>query len=134
MKLKLADPTAINTKFAEIKKIGDSVNDPDLYSRIEKACHNKQAFLFISADVFVVLKPMAGKRLLIWVACSNTPVDRVSYLFEIERFARDIHAERLVFYSNRKGFHKVIPRYGFNAVDSEWMGKPITVWSKALSY
>lgn len=134
MNLKLAVPSAIKSRIDQINQIGDSVSDPELYSRIEKACHNKQAFLFLSCDGFVVLKPMAGKRLLIWVAHSNAPIDRVSYLYEIERFARDIHAAKLIFFSNRKGFHRVIPRFGFNAVESDWMGKPITVWSKALSY
>jgi len=129
-KLRLSDPALIDGYVSEITSIGESVNDPQLFNRIQKACLNKQAFLFVSRDGFVVLKPMAGKRLLIWVACSFLHTNRLSYLYEIERFARDIDARILVFWSNRRGFNRL--SLGFSSVESEWMGRPITVWSKHL--
>lgn len=132
MKLRLADPSAIKSKVAEISRIGANVNDPTLYQRIEEACLKQQAFLFVSQECFVILRPTTGPGVLIWVAHSNKAVDRLCYIYEIERFARDINAKHLTFWSNRKGFSRVIPRYGFEARPAEWMGKPITVWTKKL--
>lgn len=134
MKLRLADPAAIKSKVAEISRIGSSVNDPNLYQRIEEACLNKQAFLFLSQDGFVILKPVSGPGVLVWVAHSYSAVDRLSYIYEIERFAREIDAKHLTFWSNRKGFFKIIPQYGFTSLSAQWMGEPITVWSKRIIY
>lgn len=132
MKLRLADSSAIKSKITEITRIGSAVNDPKLYQRIEEACLNKQAFLFVSQEGFVVLKPVAGPGVLIWVAHSSKVTDRLSYMYELERFARDINAKHLTFWSNRKGFARVIPQYGFSGTSANWMGKPITVWTKKL--
>jgi len=132
MKLRLADPSAIKSKAAEITRIGASVNDPNLYRRIEEACLKKQAFLFVSQECFVILKPTAGPGVLVWIAQTYKAVDRLGYLYEMERFARDISAKHLTFWSNRKGFSKIIPQYGFVAKPAEWMGSPITVWTKKL--
>lgn len=134
MKLKTADPAAIKKYVAEITRIGNKVNDPELYNRIEKACLNQQAFLFVSHDGFLVLKTLSGRRVLIWVAYSNKPTDRLAYFFEIERLARDVSATMITFWSNRTGFHKVAPAFGFSSTQAEWMGKPICVWAKKLTY
>lgn len=132
MLLKLTDGSVIKNYSADISRIGDSVNDTDLYNRIEKACLNKQAFLFVSRDGFLVMRPMAGNRLLIWVAHSNKSTDRLAYFFEIERLAREISASMITFWSNRKGFFRIAPSYGYTATSSTWMNRPITVWSKKL--
>lgn len=132
MRLKLADDSAIKKYVSEISRIGNSVNDPGLFYRIEKACLNKQAFLFVSPDGFLVLKTMAGHRLLVWVAHSFRPADRLAYFFEIERLAREISASMITFWSNRKGFLRVAPSYGYTATPSTWMNRPITVWSKTI--
>lgn len=134
MKLRLVDPGRITGYQKQITNIGNSVNDLNLYDRISKACLNKQAFLFVSLDGFVVLKPMSGKRLLIWVAFTFKAVSRIAYMREIERFGRDIEANSLMFWSCRPGFRKIIKPFGFESTESEWMGTPITVWSKQLTY
>ncbi len=134
MKLKPADPSAIKDKVIEITRIGDKVEDPELFKRIEKACLNQQAFLFVSSDGFIVLRTMAGRRLLVWVAHANNPTDRLSYFYEIERIARDISASMITFWSNRPGFKRIAPCFGFTATPSVWMNTPITVWSKKLTY
>lgn len=132
MKLHLVDPSTINSRAAEISRIGASVNDPTLFIRVKEACLNRRAFLFVSQEGFVVLQPVIGPGVLIWIAHSDQAVDRLSYLCELERFARDISAKHLTFWSARKGFYRIIPRYGFTSKPAEWMGKPITVWTKKL--
>src|SRR5690554_3944953 len=126
MKLHLVDPSTINSKTAEISRIGAAVNDSNLFSRIQEACLSKQVFLFMSKDGFVVLKPVTGPGVLIWVAYSAKKTDRLSYLYELERFAHDINAKHLTFWSNRKGFQKIIPQFGFIARPAKWMDRPIT--------
>lgn len=132
MKLKLAEGSAIKQFATEISRIGSRANDPSLYERIEKACLNQQAFLFVSRDGFIVLKPMAGRRLLVWVAHSHTAADRLAYFYEIERLARELPASMITFWSNRRGFARIAPAFGYSATSSTWMDKPITVWSKNL--
>lgn len=132
MRLRLAAAEAIKSKVAEISRIGESVNDPGLYQRIEEACLKKRAFLFVSQDGFLVLLPVAGPGVLIWVAHSHDAVDRPLYSGEIDALAKDIDAKQISFWSNRKGFHRIAPRYGYTSRPDVWMGKPITVWTKNI--
>lgn len=134
MRLKTADPSALKNYVTEITRIGDHVNDPGLYDRIEKACLNKQAFLFVSRDGFLILKTLSGRRVLVWAAHSNRPTDRLSYFCEIERLARDVSATMITFWSNRPGFFKIAPQYGYSSTQAAWMGEPISVWAKKLNY
>lgn len=131
-KLRLANPTAIKDKAAEINRIGASINDPKLFKRIEEACLNQQAFLFVSPDGFLVLKPVTGPGVLVWAAHSIRKTNRLTYFFEIEQFARDINAQHVTFLSRRKGFHKIAPLYGYSPRPDVWMERPITVWIKHL--
>lgn len=134
MLLQLQDPKDIERYAGPIRSIGDEANDHDLYDRIQEALHERRAFFFESPDGFAVLKPMAYRKLLVWVAWSRHSCDRGLYGDEIEQLARDIEADSLEFWSNRRGFHRIAPHFGYRPTESEWCGQPITIWRKRLEY
>jgi hypothetical protein len=132
MKLRLSDPFVIDAYQKQITCIGSEVNDHTLFERIKEACLKKRAFLFVSEDGFVVLAPDVDQGVLIWAAHSIRATNRLRYLQEIERLALDIGVNQVIFWSNRKGFHKIAPPFGFSATPSIWMGTPITLWMKKI--
>lgn len=132
MNLRLSDPSRLREFKCHIKTLGNSVNDLTLFERILEACLNQRAFLFVSDDGFFVLKPEVDQGVLIWVAQSFAATDKHYYFAEIEHLARLIGVNRITFWSNRKGFHKIAPRFGFTGTPSIWMGMPITIWIKPL--
>ena len=132
MQMTLADPRTITTKAAEITRIGDRVNDPSLYHRIEQACLNRRAFLFVADAGFVVVKPVPGPGLLVWVAHADRPADQERYQAFIEQLASDIGGRFIRFLSNRRGFKRLAWRLGYVPAPGLWQGHPITIWTKTL--
>lgn len=113
-----------------IRQIGDSVNDPDLYLNIEKACREKQAFLFSEQNSFAVLT-FKQNSLLIWIAFSDMRSGLKNYFPKFEQMAREVGATSIEFWSARKGFARILT-HEWTSTSSEWNGAPITVWRKLL--
>jgi hypothetical protein len=111
----------------QIRKIGNRVNDPNLFQRIQEACHKKQAFLFSSQSSFFVLTFKAN-RVLVWVLHAFERVDLVECFTEIRTLAHEVNAQGMEFWTNRKGFSKTAIPIGFNHYETKWCDKPITVW------
>lgn len=129
MRFRLSDSDSLKQFEKQINDVGFSVNDPALFERIQKACLNQQAFLFIAPDCFAVLKPMSD-QVVIWAGCSSSKTNHNDIAADLDRLAADVSAKRLIFFSNRTGFFRIAPRFGFSPFPDEWMGKPITRWVK----
>lgn len=128
MKLTLSDPESLSAHRKIIDRLGISLDDARLYAQVFVACRRSRAFLFESPEGFVVLRPLASKGLWIWIAESNRPVDRLSYLNEIIDLARQVGAKYLGFGSDRKGFYRVAPKLGFEPEEAIYNGVPTTYW------
>jgi|GEM_PF-3234068 len=124
------------SKLIEYEKaigdIGGSVNDPDLFKTIEKACCRKQAFLFEVQEGMVVVRPVGESGLLLWVAYTRDKADLAGYQFELERMARFINATYIELWSIRKGLYRILPKFGYTPRFEKYKETPITVWKKTL--
>lgn len=129
MRFRLCDLNRLDEFRKVIDEIGLSVSDPNLFSRIHEACQKEQAFLFCAPDCFIVLRPMEF-GVLAWVGASFTSTNRKLVMADIDQLCRDISSKTLFFYSNRKGFARIAPGFGFSQFNDVWMGKPITRWVK----
>ena len=126
----LEDYRALHKYCAKIIAIGRTVNDADLFKNIQKACREKQAFLFSEKDSFVVLT-FKNTSLFIWAAWSSIPRCMDLYTPMFEQMGRDIGATQIEFWSVRKGFFKRLSQ-DWSHQQSTWNETPITVWTKPL--
>lgn len=100
-----------------IDRIGALANDKDFYTNIDKACSNEWAFLFLSPDGFVILRPRYQREVnYIDVVAAHCYESNAiyKYLPFILTLARKGQAQFLRFYTVRKGFDKVALKHGFN--------------------
>lgn len=134
MKLLMRDSEDLEAHRDAITRLGETMNDPQLYARVYWACSAERAFLFESDECFVVLRPLGSGGLWIWLAESRRPVDRHYYLTELVHLARTIEAAFLGFGSDRPGFHRVAPALGFQPEPVEYRGLPMTLWRLPLEY
>ena len=126
----LEDYCALRKFSQKIEEIGLTVNDPNLFQNIEKACRQKQAFLFSAEENFAVLT-FKSTSLFIWVAWSSMRHAINHYLPIFESMARDVGASHIEFWSIRKGFSKRLPS-SWSQTISVWNEMPIMVWKKIL--
>ena len=91
----------------EVKALrGGTWRPEDIYAE----CVNKDAFLWISDDTFVILKPTvddySGERILmVWMAWGKSKEDlMVKYQEQIVEIAKDQGFEKLQFYRHAKCF------------------------------
>jgi len=99
-----------------IDKIGLKASEPELYTNIDKACSNEQAFLFLVHDGFFILRPRYQRQITymdLVVGYSEGVNAMVKYLPVLISLAKQGEAQFLRFYSVRKGFDKVALRYGW---------------------
>ncbi len=97
-----------------IDKVGIKANDPELYTSIDKACSNEWAFLFLAPDGFCVLQPRHQRKtsyIDVVIAFSHGGNAMQSYLPLIIKLAKQGTAEFIRFYTIRKGFEKIAPRF-----------------------
>lgn len=127
MKFRLRNPARIDLYADPISEIGESVNDPTLFDRVKEACLNRRAFLFVSPECFLVLKPFSDS-VLVWVACANARINHNEFIVDLNQLCTDVSAKKVFFYSNRRGFEKLAKKFGFISSPSMWMGKPILMW------
>ena len=99
MNLRLATPSRIQDCKYQITKIGNAVNDPEMFERVKEACLDRRAFLFVGPEGFTVLKPIAGPAVLSWCSHTNRRADLFMYQQEIERLSRMIQAEWIEFWT-----------------------------------
>jgi len=99
-----------------IERIGKVADDHDLFTNIDKACSNEQAFLFLSPDGFMVLRPrhQSGEPYIeITVASCHGGNAVIRYQNLIAELARRGNAKFIEFLTVRKGCEKVAPRHGW---------------------
>lgn len=134
MRLEACDPIVLIHFKAKIDAIGIAQNEPDLYDRVYSECVNKKSFVFISKTESgcIVLTPIVGPGVLIWIAVSDTKADVRAYLDDIEHLAACIHADFIQLYTLRKGFKRVLPAHGYAEHSVELEGRPFSCWRKDL--
>jgi hypothetical protein len=127
----LCDHDRIDHAKSHIDRIGIGVNHPDLFTDIKKACQVKQAFFFAFEKGFFVLRPTIGS-VLVWVAASYSPVNRLAIQSQIEDLTRQIGGQCIEFWTVRPGFNRVAKALGYLPRPDIWRGVPVTVWRKTL--
>lgn len=133
--LSYAKPELIQLFGEPLAKIGARIKDPEFTTSVTRACLNRRAFLFIGHECFAVLKPIVrdGYRgILIWAAYSSTKTHRPDYLEELERLALMVEGTFIELWTARKGFARVLPKFGYTSRATKWCGTPVTVWTKQL--
>jgi hypothetical protein len=103
----------------QIDRIGELANDKDFYTNIDKACSNEWAFLFLSPNGFLILRPRHNQQVsyIDVVAAHCHEGDAISkYLPFVLTLAKKGQAQYLRFYTVRKGFNKVALNHGFTKV------------------
>lgn len=121
----------IDLEKDRINRIGERVNDPDLFKNIKEACLNKRAFFFAFEKGFFVLRPRPG-AVLVWVAASYSPANRLAVQSIIEDLVREIGGQCIEFWTVRPGFNRVARSLGYSPAPDIWRGVPVTVWRKNL--
>ncbi|WP_299076504.1 hypothetical protein [uncultured Paraglaciecola sp.] len=99
-----------------ITRIGNIANDPHLYQKIDKACSNERAFLFLIPDGFFVLWPRYINRvpyIEVTVASCHGGNAMIRYQHHIKRLAEKGNASFIEFLTARKGFDKLAPKHGW---------------------
>ncbi|WGY45224.1 hypothetical protein [Vibrio sp. ABG19] len=97
---------------------------------VDRALLNRKAFLFLSPDGFLVLKPFDGDKVCIMFAYSFVQGATTKYQPEIERLCRQIGAKQLVFCTALgKAFARVSKRLGYQLVEKNGH---ISTWLKEL--
>lgn len=132
MKLYWAAPAQLNEYQPQIRRIGERVNDPELFERIMEELYQTRAFLFKpkTDPCCIVLRPVQGPGVLIWVAVSAGRCDWRRYALEIDLLARKIGAEFSECLSVRAGFAKKMPPLGYKPAPTQWNGVDVTRWRK----
>lgn len=132
MRLEASPPESLQKYKAKIDALGLAQNEPDLYDRVYSECVNNRSFAFISRSGCVVLTPIVGPGVLIWIAVSETRADWAAHLNAIDYLARCIDAKFVELYTLRKGFRRVLPGYGYVEQSVELEGRPFSCWRKDL--
>jgi hypothetical protein len=130
----IADPSKISSKRHEIDKIGRAAQDPELFTRVQKACLNRRAFLLVSdsyPNAFSIWLPQ-GDHVLLWVTYSDCKLDMHACLQQAVSMTTEIGLNKIVFYSVRKGFFRTAKKLGFTPSDSTWNGAQITQWAYTI--
>jgi hypothetical protein len=133
--LSYAKPELIQFFGEPLAKIGARINDPNYVDDVKRACLNRRAFLFIGHEGFSVLKPIVRddhRGVLIWAAHSTVATNRPDYLEEFERLTRMIDGTFIELWTARKGFARILPKFGYTSRAAEWCETPVTVWTKQL--
>lgn len=99
-----------------ITRIGNIANDPNLYKKINEACSNEWAFLFLAPDGFVVLWPRIAQNkayIEVTIASCHGGNAMIRYQPHIVALAKRGNASYIEFLTARKGFNKVAPFHGW---------------------
>ena len=135
MNLEACDPIVLIHFKAKIDAIGIAQNEPDLYDRVYDESVKQKSFVFVSKveSGCVVLTPIVGPGVLVWVAVSDVPkVDIPAYLKDIEQLATIINADFVELYTLRKGFRRVLPAQGYAEDRVELNGQSFSRWRKDI--
>jgi len=111
-----------------ITRIGNIANDPHLYKKINEACSNEWAFLFLAPDGFVVLWPRIINNdayIEVTIASCHGGNAIIRYQPHIIELAKRGNASFIEFLTARKGFNKVAPLYGWRRAGER---KSLKVW------
>jgi hypothetical protein len=95
-----------------IEQVGIKGNSPNIYKIIDEACSNEWAFLFLSPDGFVILRPRHSKvtYLELLFAYNKSTNSLSTYTPALVSIAHSINAEYLEFITFRKGMNRVAVR------------------------
>lgn len=102
-----------------IEATGIRGNDPNIFRVIDEACSNERAFLFLSGDDFVILRPRINQATyleLLFVAASNANSLK-QYTPHLITIANSIEAKYLEFLTFRKGFFRTATKIGWTLTD-----------------
>jgi len=97
-----------------IDNIGSKANDHELYTNIDKACSNEWAFLFLATDGFVILRPRHQQQthyIDVSAAYCDSGNALLKYQQHIINLASCGNAKYIEFYTVRKGFNRIAPKY-----------------------
>lgn len=111
-----------------ITRIGNIANDPNLYQKINEACSNEWAFLFLAPDGFVVLWPRIAHNkayIEVTIASCHGGSAMIRYQPHIIELAKRGNASFIEFLTARKGFNKVAPFHGWRLACER---KGLKVW------
>ncbi|MGR3982460.1 hypothetical protein [Pseudoalteromonas sp. 1181_04] len=115
-----------------ITRIGNIANDPDLYQKINEACSNEWAFLFLAPDGFVVLWPRIANNkayIEVTIASCHGGNAMLRYQPHIIELAKRGTAAFIEFATARKGFNKVAPLNGWQRGGAR---DDLTIWRNYL--
>lgn len=133
-------PSLVRVKWSEhrerlkpfIDEIALKTNDPQLYTNTNKACSNEWAFLFLSPDGFCVLQPRYQREIIyldVTIAYCSGGNALKKYLPFIVMLAKKGAAQFLRFYTVRKGFEKIAPKYGW---EKQGYHRNLAIWRYKL--
>ena len=111
-----------------ITRIGNIANDPHLYQKLNEACSNEWAFLFLAPDGFFILWPRHLDNqtyIEITVASCHGGNAMIRYQPHIIELAKRGNASFIEFLTARKGFNKAAPRHGWRLACER---KGLKVW------
>ena len=114
--------------MSHIRDISISCGEPALPQQIYEACLNKQAFLFVRDRAGCVLKPFIDDGIpavLVWIAWSERQDGMTEYTEFIKALSRKINARFIRFHTVRKGFIRVVGKYGWQRKDDDSMGRMV---------
>lgn len=110
-----------------IDAVGRKVNDPNLFDDIRQSCADRRAFLLMSKDGYIILKPQVKSGLIktiVWFAYSERPGAMFKYRKEIERLCRENGSTLIEWWSCSQALDLFSEKHNYQ--------KAMTVWSKEL--
>lgn len=116
----------------KIVEIARRAQWPTLLTEVQTAFERGSASLFVAEDGFVILTPTLlndAKAVHVWVVWSRGQNTIERYFAELVMLAKDVEAKAITFWSVRRGFERVAPKYGWQKSHTE---QQFTVWVKTL--
>jgi len=110
-----------------IDEIGAKSQRPFLFRDVSQACAESRAFVFgiKSTKSFVVLRPMTGNMVQVWVAHCTDGYATQTFLPIIKKLCRDIGADTIEFETAIESMERLMPRHGW--------AKAYTVWRQSAN-
>ncbi|OUD77217.1 hypothetical protein XM73_c20569 [Vibrio vulnificus] len=112
-----------------IQKTAENNRHP-FAENVDRALLDSKAFLFLSEDGFVALKPFDGDKVCVLFAYSFTQGATMKYQPEIEALSRKIGAKSIVFHTALEGaFIELCKRLGYRKTSQQ---EHISTWVKEI--
>ena len=120
-----------NWLISKIGEIGSCCGKENLALDIEMACKKNKGFVFWNERDFVVLRPLSKKRrriVILWVAYSRRKNGIDRYYSFFDALFREMAIDAIRFYTKRKGFSRVAPKFGFENIGTN---DGYNIWEKS---